>query len=717
MTLQFDATPDELKLFLDEAEEHLQTLDEGLLRLEREGDDPETLQAIFRAAHTLKGSSGAIGHTKMLRLTHTMENVLDQLRNGRLAVSSPLIDALLQSLDTLRLLNHQVRTLEDTGIDILPTIALLEAISSGHAAPAAAERAASSVPAAPRWELSAEEEQALQAAMTAGGQAYAIALAIDTSSGLQAARALQVLLELGDIGHVIHAEPNQEAIEQQQVGDRLRVLAVTQWEEPLIRGLLSHIGDVSEITITAYQPDAAAIPAAAGAPAAPALTSTPAPLSPTGPAPLPPTSPAPAAAAAATAVADPPAGPRPAVTPTQPAKTVRMDVARLDRLMNLVGELVIDRTRLLQLGASLEQRYADDPFVDQLAQASLHVGRITDQLQEEIMKGRMLPIESVLNKFPRLVRDLAAKMNKKVNLVISGQETELDRSVLEAISDPLIHLVRNAVDHGLETPEERVAAGKPAEGELLLAAQHAENQILITIRDDGRGIDPEKIKAAAVRKGIITAETAERLSPADAIDLIFTPGFSTAAQLSDISGRGVGMDIVRTNIEKLNGSIQVTSTVGRGTTFAVRLPLTLAIIQALLVQVQRQTYAIPIAAVVETLRIGAAAIQTIQRQEAILLREQILPLLRLNTYFDPDGAPPDHTTGLFVVAVRSGDGQVGMVVDRLIGEQEIVIKPLGRFIGDVPGLSGATILGDGGVALILDIPNLVKHAVGARHGG
>jgi two-component system chemotaxis sensor kinase CheA len=715
MTLQFDATPDELKLFLDEAEEHLQTLDEGLLRLEREGDDPETLQAIFRAAHTLKGSSGAIGHTKMLRLTHTMENVLDQLRNGRLAVSSPLIDALLQSLDTLRLLNHQVRTLEDTGIDILPTIALLEAISSGRGAPAAAERAAPSAPAAPRWELSAEEEQALHAAMTAGGQAYAIALAIDTSSGLQAARALQVLLELGDIGHVVHAEPNQEAIEQQQVGDRLRVLAVTQWEEPLIRGLLSHIGDVSEITITAYQPGAAATPAAVAPVAMAAPAAAPARAA---SAPLPPAGFAPAAPAAATAVADPPADRRPAAAPPpQPTKTVRMDVARLDRLMNLVGELVIDRTRLLQLGASLEQRYADDPFVDQLAEASLHVGRITDQLQEEIMKGRMLPIESVLNKFPRLVRDLAAKMNKKVNLVISGQETELDRSVLEAISDPLIHLVRNAVDHGLETPEERVAAGKPPEGELLLAAQHAENQILITIRDDGRGIDPDTIKAAAVRKGIITTETAERLSPADAIDLIFTPGFSTAAQLSDISGRGVGMDIVRTNIEKLNGSIQVTSTVGRGTTFAMRLPLTLAIIQALLVQVQRQTYAIPIAAVVETVRIGAAAIQTIQRQEAILLREQILPLLRLDTYFDPDGAPPDRSTGLFVVAVRSGDGQVGMVVDRLIGEQEIVIKPLGRFIGDVPGLSGATILGDGGVALILDIPNLVKHAVGARRGG
>jgi two-component system, chemotaxis family, sensor kinase CheA len=288
--------------------------------------------------------------------------------------------------------------------------------------------------------------------------------------------------------------------------------------------------------------------------------------------------------------------------------------------------------------------------------------------------------------------------------------------VLEAISDPLIHLVRNAVDHGLETPEERAAAGKPAEGQLLLAAQHAESQILITIKDDGRGIDPEKIKAAAVRKGVISQETADRLSPSDAIDLIFTPGFSTAAQLSDISGRGVGMDIVRTNIEKLNGSIQVASVVGKGTTFSVRLPLTLAIIQALLVKVGGQTYAIPIAAVMETLRIGGADVQTIQRQEAILLREKILPLLRLDSFFDADGRSAG-ADGVFVVAVRCGDEEVGMVVDQLVGEQEIVIKPLGRFIGDIAGLSGATILGDGGVALILDIPSLIKVAVGARRGG
>jgi two-component system chemotaxis sensor kinase CheA len=395
--------------------------------------------------------------------------------------------------------------------------------------------------------------------------------------------------------------------------------------------------------------------------------------------------------------------------PPQTATTVRVDVARLDRLMNLVGELVIDRTRLLQLGAALEERYGDDPFVGHLTEASLHVGRITDQLQEEIMKGRMVPIEALLSRFPRLVRDLAATVNKRVSLVISGHETELDRSVSEAIGDPLIHLIRNAVDHGIEPPAERLAAGKPADGVVRLSAHHAENQIVITIQDDGRGIDPDSIRRAAATKGIVTQETAERLSPAAAIDLIFTPGFSTAAQVSAISGRGVGMDIVRTNVEKLNGSVDVTSVVGQGTTFTVKLPLTLAIIQALLVRVGNQSYAIPMTAVMETLRIRPADIHSLQRQEAILLRERILPLVRLHTFFQPrEQREPVVTNHIFVVAVRCGEHHVGLVVDRLVREQEVVIKPLGPFIGEISGVSGATILGDGGVALILDVPSLVK---------
>jgi two-component system chemotaxis sensor kinase CheA len=395
--------------------------------------------------------------------------------------------------------------------------------------------------------------------------------------------------------------------------------------------------------------------------------------------------------------------------PARPGSaTVRIDVERLDRLLNLVGELVIDRTRLLGLGKMLQDELGEHSLLSDITETTFHLGRVTDELQSEVMKSRMLPIGTVFSRFPRVTRDLATRQQKKVELLIEGQDTELDRSVIEEIGDPLVHLLRNAIDHGVEQPADRVAAGKPETATVRLAAEHVENSIVITVEDNGRGIDPARVKAKAVEREIITAEAAQRMSDAEAVELIFAPGFSTASSVTDISGRGVGMDIVRTNVERLGGSVEVQSRLGEGSRFFLRLPLTLAIVQALLVRVGGGIYALPLASVTETLRVPVTDIQRLQQQEAILLRGRVLPIVRLTQLFECQSELPPNPRDILIVAVKVGDRQIGLAVDRLLGEQEVVIKALGDLIGDVPGLSSAAILGDGTVALIVDVPALVQ---------
>ncbi|MEW5899731.1 MAG: chemotaxis protein CheA, partial [Bacillota bacterium] len=385
-------------------------------------------------------------------------------------------------------------------------------------------------------------------------------------------------------------------------------------------------------------------------------------------------------------------------------KTVRVDVQKLDTLMNLVGELVIDRTRLDRFVDVFESRYGDE-LAENILEISSHLGQVTNSLQEEIMKARMLPVAYVFNRLPRMVRDLAHKMGKEVDFVIEGRETELDRNVIEVIGDPLIHLLRNSVDHGIEPPEERVQLGKPRAGKLLLKAAYVEGQIEITLADDGRGMDAALMRRKAVEKGLLTPEAAARLTDREALDLIFLPGFSTSADVSDISGRGVGMDIVRNQIEQINGSVDYVSAPGAGTTFTIKLPLTLAIIRALMVGLGEQVYAFPLTNVVETLALKPGEIRRVRHSEVIVVRGHVLPLIRLAHFFNQESSPGER---IFVVVLGSADKKVGVVVDRLIGEQEIVIKSLGGYLGQVNGLSGATILGDGSVALIVDARSIVK---------
>jgi len=392
-----------------------------------------------------------------------------------------------------------------------------------------------------------------------------------------------------------------------------------------------------------------------------------------------------------------------------------VEVSRLDSLLNLVGELVIDRSQILRYGQMLWSRYPQEEAVAQLLETSHRIGRVTAELQDQIMKARMLPVDGVFQRMPRMVRDLAQKTGKDVDFRLSGGETELDRSVLESLGDPLIHLLRNSVDHGIETPEARTVAGKPAQGSVTLSARHEENHIVIEITDDGDGIDPMKIKAASVRKGLLSQADADQMTDKDALNLIFASGFSTAQTLSDISGRGVGMDIVKSNLEKMGGRVLVDSAVGTGSRFTIHLPLTLAIIRALLVTVDGGTYVVPLGSVVEMLRLGSRPGELVPRvisgRAAISLRERTIPLLSLSHLLRSDlsaAAPESISPSAYVVVVGLGETQVGLCVDTLIGEQEVVIKSLGRLLGETPGLSGATILGDGHVALIVDTAKAVE---------
>ncbi|HLZ26782.1 MAG TPA: chemotaxis protein CheA [Chloroflexota bacterium] len=663
--LYFDLSGDDQALFLAEIDEILQRFEEALVDLESAPDSEELLQEIFRSAHTIKGNSSTIGHTRMAALTHAMETRLDDVRKGVAPVTPELIEALLKAVDVLKLLRDEVETHRAADVDV-------------EAYAAAVERRAGlrdPLPAEATKKKSGRKTTAAAATAT-----HRITVALEASKWT-AVRALQVLLALGEIGKVISSDPPQSEIETEdaQIGDVIVVDLLTVQPESALHEALNRVPELGSVVVE--------------------------------------TLPAPVVTESQANDAGRSAGPvEKGATSATPAssKTIRIDVARLDALLNLVGELVIDRTRLVQLGNNVAERFGDHRVIGDLQQTALHIGRITDELQEQVMKSRMLPIESVFSRLPRVVRDISAKQGKQVDFIIEGKDTELDRSVIEEIGDPLLHLIRNSVDHGLEPPEERIAAGKAPVGKLRLSAHHADSHIVITLDDDGRGLPLDALKRKAAERGAITSEQADRMTDAEAVQLIFEAGLSTAKELSDVSGRGVGMDIVRANVEKINGSVEVSTRRGGGTTFTIRLPLTLAIIQALLVRVAGGIYALPIHAVTETLRVEPDQIHRINRRDAMQLRGTVLPLVALRRVFGiHDSESPDiGTSARLVVAVHAPGGrQIGLIVDGLIGEQEIVIKPLGNLVGDVPGVSGAAILGDGSVALIMDVSSLINQSV------
>ncbi len=640
-----------LQDFLIEAFEMIEQLDQDLVELEQRPEDLDLLNRIFRVAHTIKGSSSFLNFDVLTKLTHHMEDVLNKARHGDLKITPEIMDIVLASIDQMKALLYSIRdTGSDaaSGIDINPTVAKLDAASSGKAIESAAE----SPSAAP-------EPVAAEPAPAEDEPDYANMSAEDVEKEIE------------------------RLLKQRQDEDDKRRQAKKANGEPMPEVEAPH--EIDETPAPAPKPTPP--PAATPAPAAPK-----------------PATPAPAAAAAPAA-----GGEGGAAGGSAMEQTIRVDVNRLDHLMNLIGELVLGKNRLIKIYGDVEERYEGEQFLDELNQVVSSVSTVTTDLQIAVMKTRMLPIGRVFNRFPRMIRDLSRELNKKVELVMSGEETELDKSIVEEIGDPLVHIIRNSADHGVEMPDVRVAAGKSETGTVELKAYHEGNSIVIEITDDGKGLDPLMLKTKAVEKGVISEKEADTMSDKEAFTLIFKPGFSTAAKITNVSGRGVGMDVVKTNIEKLNGIIEVDSQVGKGTTIKLKIPLTLAIIQALLVGVQEEFFAIPLSSVLETVRITQDDIFLVEGKSVLRLRSEVLSLVKLSDIFGIE-ATMEENDNLYVVIIGLADAKIGLVIDRLVGQEEIVIKSLGYYLKGVDGIAGATIRGDGRVTLIADVAALMQMA-------
>ena len=678
MKLNTDVTAEELKVFLQETEEQIELMDSDIIRLEREKEDPELLQEIFRAAHTIKGSSAMLGHKPMAELTHAMENLLDNLRNGELSITTEIIDALLHSLDALKVLKKEIASDKDSNLDILPVISRLKEVSkSGTAAPSAQIAA---------FTLSQPDRENIQAALVKEQSVYHLMVTVDKQSAWAAARCLQVLNELGRIGQVIRSAPSVREIDEEKGGSDLELIFTSDVDADTVQGVVASIAEIGKVMVTRYHAEELA---SDGEESLSSLAGN-------------------TAKGMKNAAEDQKAVTGTARPESQSLQSVRIDVQVLDTLMNIVEELVIDRSRIGRVGRLLASRYGHDGLIHELTQTSDHIIKVINELQENIMKVRMVPIGIIFSRFPRLVRDLAQAQQKKVDFIVVGEETELDRSIIEQIRDPLIHLLRNAIDHGVELPEVRKMAGKTETAVVRLTARQEQEHIVITLEDDGGGIDGSRVKEAAVRKGCISAEIAASLSESEAIDLIFASGVSTAERTTEVSGRGVGMDIVRTNVDNLGGTVTLDTRVGKSTTFTIRLPLTVAIIQGLLVASGDAVYVVPLSAVMETLRVANSEVQTIAQCEVIRLRDAIIPLFRLETVLGMGTEKAEEADSKLVMVVKAGKHPVGLVVDALLERQEIVIKPLGSYLGDIAGIAGVTILGDGQAALILDVPSLTR---------
>ena len=682
-----------MDVFLDEGREQLVLLEAGFLDMERGNQTAETMQALFRAAHTLKGSSRSMGFLSIGDLTHEMENILDDLRNNKLSVSTPIVNVLLECLDALgSLVDAVAETQGDdapSGKDIPDLVSRLNALRTGASAPAILN----STPTPPElgaggpaFCLAPHEQASLTAALDSEMNAYHVALTLDPQCLMKSVRVWMVMSALEPLGSVLASDPPEEKLEEEDFGSGFSLLMVSPVEAAEIERALSSVSELAGVRVQAWE--------AAKSESPPEKAAIVQPIT------------APEKVSSEKA----PAGEKAVSSPT-----IRVEVSRLDSLLNLVGELVIERAQISRVSGDLSREYPRDENAAQLLEATHRIGRITAELQDQIMKARMLPIDGVFQRMPRMVRDLAQKTGKDIKFEMTGGETELDRTVLEVISDPLIHLLRNSVDHGVETPEIREAAGKTRQGLVTLSARQEENHVVLEVTDDGGGMDPARLKESAIRKGILTEASAALMSEQDALHLIFASGFSTAAVLSDISGRGVGMDIVKSNLEKLGGRIQVDSVIGRGSRFLIHLPLTLAIVRAVLVESGGGFYVLPLGNVVELLMLGTGqnevSRRTLAGQAVIDLRGRTIPLASLSALLQgrADATRPEEIAeNAFVVVVGIGDKQLGLCVDGLAGEQEVVIKSLGTLLGTLPGLSGATILGDGRVALIVDLPKLIE---------
>lgn len=689
-----------LDMFIEESKEHLQAINSNLLLLENDPNSIQIVNEIFRSAHTLKGMAATMGFEDMASLTHETENVLDLIRNHKLQINSDFMDVIFQSVDLLEGMVYNIIDGGDGAADVSEPVAKLRAIVSGdmpkHAEveQAIAEVAVSSVAEAPEETVHTQKNDReyglddyavtiIRQSKESGSLPYWIRVTLREDCLLKAARAYMVFDTLETMGEVIKSQPSADEIENEKFDSFFEVVFLSAHPVEQIKKAIENISEIDEVLIEAVQlkehvkADMQKKQAAKTEQAAKTAVEV-----------------------ANGGKKELESGQAAGVKKSSTGKTIRVDIDRLDILMNLFSELVIDRGRLEQLARELGK--------SELQETVEHMSRISGDLQSIILTMRMVPVEQVFNRFPRMVRDLAKELNKKVNLEIFGAETELDRTVIDEIGDPLVHLLRNSIDHGVESPDERKKAGKPEEGTVQLKSYHSGNHVFIEVRDDGNGINKDRVLNKALEKGIVSQVTADSLSDRQIYELLFASGLSTADQISDISGRGVGLDVVKTKIESLGGSVSVDSSPGQGTTFLIQLPLTLSIISAMLVQVEDEKFAVPLSSIIETAVFRQDDIMMAHRQKVIDFRGKVVPLVSLKEIFQ---IPDDGTSKedeVAVVIVRKGEKMAGLVVDSFIGQQEVVLKSLGKYLVNVFAVSGATILGDGQVALIIDCNSLIK---------
>ena len=715
-----------LGVFLDEAKEHLQTLNDSIMQLEQDPENEDCINEIFRSAHSMKGMAGTMGYKNMQNLTHDMEDVFSDVRNGTLKIDSSMIDTLFQCLDAIQAYVDNITESQDEGTEenanIIKALADIRAGASGGGAAPAAKPAAEAAPAAPAAEaapaaaapaangpapdadptkdyraikLDPDTKANLEDLKGQGKKLYGLNVKIQESCILKAARAFLVFKGIEEIGELMTSEPSTSDIEDEKFEFNFSLIISTDEEDKeKIKEIVKSVSEIEDCEIGDYDPSASAsteeaAPAAAAPAAAAPAAQAPAAQAPAAPAPKP----AEKAAPAKDAGGKKPVG-KPVVN-----RTVRVDIDKLDVLMNLVSELIIAKNSLIS--AANSAGIVSGNVNEQIE----YLESVTTNLHESVMKVRMVPIESVLQKFPRMIRDLNKQLGKNMELTMTGEDTEMDRTVVDEIGDPLMHLLRNSADHGIESAELRAERGKTEEGHIFLHAFQDGNSVVIEVGDDGNGIDAEIVKNKAIEKGIVTSDEAATLTEQQCIDFLFHPGFSTAKQVTEVSGRGVGLDVVKSKIESLSGEVSVKTKLGEGSTWQIRLPLTLAIIQALMVVVGNEKYAIPLDSIQSIEDVAPTDIKTVENKEVINLRGSVTPIIRVSRALDTESTKAEDED-LVVVITRKGDQQFGLVIDELMGQQEIVIKPLGRYMNKCRMISGATILGDGEIALILDTNQL-----------
>ncbi|KFZ41731.1 chemotaxis protein CheA [Anoxybacillus flavithermus] len=664
-----------LEVFIDESKEHLQTINEQLLELEKNPDDVSIVNEIFRSAHTLKGMSATMGFEDLANLTHQLENVLDGIRNGKIAVTPELLDVIFRAVDDLEAMVVSIAEGGDGKRDVTEVVAQLKQIEKGEVVVTPQKSHSTYEQTYDEFEYTILKQSAEQ-----GFHSYEVTIKLRSDCLLKAARVFMIFEVIEQIGEVIKSVPTVEMLESEQFDDQFVVTVVTKVSQDELQKRIMKVSEVEEVRVQSVDLHRSNLPVEQKEePKEEQKEET--------------------KTVEQTVEKKQEAQEEKQTGKQVSNKTIRVNIERLDVLMNLFEELVIDRGRLEQISRELNN--------PELHETVERMSRISGDLQNIILNMRMVPVETVFNRFPRMVRQLARDLGKKINLEIIGAETELDRTVIDEIGDPLVHLLRNAIDHGIETPDVRRAKGKPEEGTVKLKAYHSGNHVFIEIEDDGAGISREKVLKKAISKGIVSEQNAANLTDKQVYELIFASGFSTADKVSDISGRGVGLDVVKSTIESLGGSVSIDSEEGVGSVFSIQLPLTLSIISVMLVEIQKEKYAIPLSSIIETAIVKKEDILHAHNQKVIDFRGKVVPLLFLKDIFEVP-VIKEEDDFLSVVIVRKGEKMAGLVVDSFIGQQEVVLKSLGNYLTSVFAISGATILGDGQVALIIDCNALIK---------